>query len=216
MKKQLMRLLLLAVVFTLALAVFGTAASASGAVAVASSDFETHQGEEFSTTIYIPDNANIVDFDIAVKYDTELITLVSIEENEDIKGTVIFNAETPGRILINYTRTSKNVTSYQPLLDLKFRVNENIGIGTYDCLTIDPDAAYVAHWLNDAGGLEEVNFQCSFAKLTIYEMGDVDLSGKVDIGDATYIRRHLAGLSGSLLSNFRLSLADTYYDRGHR
>lgn len=212
MKKQLMRLLLLAVVFTLALAAFGTAASASGAVAVASSDFETHQGEEFSTTIYIPDNANIVDFDIAVKYDTELITLVSIEENKDIKGTVIFNAETPGRILINYTRTSKNVTSYQPLLDLKFRVNENIGIGTYDCLTIDPDAAYVAHWLNDAGGLEEVNFQCSFAKLTIYEMGDVDLSGKVDIGDATYIRRHLAGLSGSLLSDFRLSLADTYYD----
>lgn len=212
MKKQLMRFLLLAMVLTFALAAFSMAASASGAVAVASSDFETHQGEEFTTTIYIPDNANIVDFDIAVKYDTELITLVSIEENEDIKGTVIFNAETPGRILINYTRTSKNVTSYQPLLDLKFRVNENIGIGSYDCLTIDPDAAYVAHWLNDAGGLEEVNFQCSFAKLTIYEMGDVDLSGKVDIGDATYIRRHLAGLSGSVLSEFQLSLADTYYD----
>lgn len=212
MKKQLMRLLLLAVVLALAFAAFGASASASGAVAVASSDFETHQGEEFSTTIYIPDNANIVDFDIAVKYDTELITLVSIEENEDIKGTVIFNAETPGRILINYTRTSKNVTSYQPLLDLKFRVNENIGIGTYDCLTIDPNAAYVAHWLNDAGSLEEVNFRCSFAKLTIYEMGDVDLSGKVDIGDATYIRRHLAGLSGSVLSEFQISLADTYYD----
>ena len=212
MKKQLMRLLLLAVVFTLALAAFGTAASASGAVAVASSDFETHQGEEFTTTIYIPDNANIVDFDITVNYDTELITLVSAAENEDAKGTLIFNAETPGEILINYTRTSKNVTSYLPLLDLKFQVNENIGIGTYDCLTIDPDAAYVAHWLNDAGGLEEVNFQCSFAKLTIYEMGDVDLSGKVDIGDATYIRRHLAGFSGSVLSDFRLSLADTYYD----
>ena len=39
-----------------------------------------------------------------------------------------------------------------------------------------------------------------------------DLSGKVDIGDATYIRRHLAGLSGSVLSEFQLSLADTYYD----
>ena len=212
MKKQLMRLLLLAMVFTLALAAFGTAASASGAVAVASSDFETHQGEEFTTTIYIPDDANIVDFDITVNYDTELITLVSIGENEDAKGTVIFNAENPGQILINYTRTSKNVTSYLPLLDLKFRVNENIGIGTYDCLTIDPDAAYVAHWLNDAGGLEEVDFQCSFARLTIYEMGDVDLSGKVDIGDATYIRRHLAGFSGSVLSEFRLSLADTYFD----
>ncbi len=212
MKKQLMRLLLLAVVFTLAVAAFGTAASASGAVAVASSDFETRQGEEFTTTIYIPDDANIVDFDITVNYDTELITLVSIGENEDAKGTVIFNAETPGQILINYTRTSKNVTSYLPLLDLTFRVNENIGIGTYDCLTIDPNAAYVAHWLNDEGGLEEVSFQCSFAKLTIYEMGDVDLSGKVDIGDATYIRRHLAGFSGSVLSDFRLSLADTYFD----
>lgn len=212
MKKQLMRFALLAIAFVFVLAAVGTTVSASGAVAVASSEFHTRQGESFTTTIHIPDDANIVDFDITVRYDTELITLVSAEENEDAKGTLIFNAETPGEILINYTRTSKNVTSYLPLLDLTFQVNENIGIGTYDCLTIDPDAAYVAHWLNDAGTLEEVNFQCSFSPLVIYEMGDVDLSSKVDIGDATYIRRHLAGFSGSVLTDFRLSLADTYFD----
>lgn len=212
MKKQLTRLFLLALVFVLALAAFGTAASASGAVAVASSDFETHQGEEFTTTIYIPDDANIVDFDITVNYNTELITLIGMKENEDAKGTLLFYEDKPGKIVITYSRNSQNVTSYLPLLDLRFQVNENIGIGIYDCLTLDPSAEHSAHWRNEAGDRERVNFQCSFAKLCIYEMGDVDLSGKVDIGDASYIRRHLAGFSGSVLSDFRLSLADTYFD----
>lgn len=199
-------------ILTLILALLCGNAFAEANVAVSSSEFYTHQGETFTTTIYIPDGANIVDFDITLKYDTELLTLVSASENEDAKGTVIFNAENPGEIAINYTRTNKNVTTYLPLLDLTFTVDDNIGIGSYDCLSIDPSAAYVAHRLNDAGTLDQVDFACDFAKLVIYEMGDVDLSGSVDIGDATYIRRHLAQFTGAILSEYKLSLADTFCD----
>ncbi|MBR2885210.1 MAG: InlB B-repeat-containing protein [Clostridia bacterium] len=211
MNKTIKVLFLTFVVFALsmtAITAYGTEAS----VAVASTPFQTHQGETFSTTIYIPDNANIVDFDITLKYDTNLITLENIQENEDIKGTVIFNAETAGIIRLNYTRTSANVNSYLPILDLTFSVKDDIGVAVYDCLTVDKTQTYVAHKLNNSGALEKVDFSCDFSELIIYEMGDVDLSCTVDIGDATYIRRHLAQFDGALLSDFKLSLADTYSD----
>ena len=122
--------------FLLLASVLSVNVFAAGTVAVSSSEFYTHQGETFTTTIYIPDNANIVDFDISLKYDTELLTLVSVEENDEIKGTVVFNTDTAGEIAINYTRTSKNVTSYLPLLDLTFTVDNNIGVGVYDCIVL--------------------------------------------------------------------------------
>ena len=212
MKKSVMRFLLPVIIFVLVFAALPNTARAAGTVAVASSDFYTHQGETFTTTIYIPDDANIVDFDITLIYDTELVTLVNIEENEDVKGTVVFNADNEGEIVINYTRTSKNVTSYLPILDVTFTVDENIGVGVYECFSVDYNQTYLAHTLNSSGTLDEVEFTCNFAELVIYEMGDVDLTGKVDIGDATYIRRHLAGISGAILADYNLTFADTYYD----
>ena len=187
-------------------------AEGEATVAVASTEFKVHQGETFTTTIYIPDNANIVDFDISLTYDTDNLTLKSIDENDDAKGTVIFNTSKEGRININYTRTNRNVTTYLPLVDVTFEVDDNIGVGSYDCLTVDKSATYVAHRLNNSGTLDIVDFSCDFAKLNIYETGDVDLSGRVDIADVTYIRRYLAEYEGLEFDDFRLSLADTYCD----
>lgn len=210
MKTVLKKLLPIGIIIVLMLALLSLNAFAETTEAVASSEFQTHQGETFTTTIYIPDGANIVDFDITVKYDTELLTLVSIEEHEDIKGTVVFNDQVPGEIAINYTRTNKNVTTYLPLLNVTFSVNDEIGIGSYDCFKVDQTKTYIAHRINAAGTLDTVDFTCNFAELVIYEMGDVDLSKTVDIGDATYIRRKLAALT--VLTDYQLSLADTYYD----
>lgn len=214
MKKKMMRLFLAAIVFVLVFSVSAVSVMATDVTtAVASSEFYAHQGETFTTTIYIPDDANIVDFELTLNYDTELITLVDAVENEDIKGAVVFNTNNPGEIAINYTRTSKNVTSYMPLIDITFAIDENIGIGIYDCFTVDNEQTYVAHRLDESDNYEEVAFNCDFSKLQIYEMGDVNLSAKVDIGDATGIRRHLAGFTNSILTDFRLSLADTYFDQ---
>ena len=187
-------------------------AFAESKVVVASSEFEVHQGETFTTTIYIPDNAGIVDFGMTLKYDTDNLTLKKIEENDDVKGNVVFNESETGKIGINYTRTNQNVNKYLPLVDLTFDVDDNIGVGSYDCLTVDMSEKHIAHSLNSSGKLDVVDLNCDFAKLSIYEMGDVDLSGEVDIADATYIRRHLAAFEGSILSDFKLSLADTFYD----
>ncbi len=187
--------------------------TASAAVAddaeIASTAFNTRQGETFTTTIYIANNANIVDFDIHLTYNTEYVTLISADENEDIKGTVIFNTENVGTIDINYTRTSVNVTKQTFLVDLTFKVNENLAPGVYDCISVDKTGTYIAHTLV-GNVLQSVDFECDFEPLVIYEMGDVDLSCDVNIGDATYIRRHLAKLF--TLSDYQLLFADTYYD----
>ncbi len=181
-------------------------------ICVSSTEFQTHQGEEFTTTICIPDGANIVDFDITLKYDTELVTLLDAQENEDCKGSLTFNTEIPGEIRVNYTRTSQNVTKQLLILDLTFSVDSEAGIGVYDLLSVDKSETYIAHRLNSDSSLTEVDFNCEFAKLIVYEIGDVDLSTKVDIGDATHIRRHLAQFDGAILTDFKLTLADTYSD----
>ena len=76
MKKTGMRLLLAVLVFVLvfsASAFSALAAEEEVTTAVASSEFHTHQGEAFTTTIYIPDNANILDFELTLNYDTDLL-----------------------------------------------------------------------------------------------------------------------------------------------
>lgn len=214
MKKNIMRLFLTALVLVLVFSVsVFSAAATEVTTAVASSEFFTHQGETFTTTVYIPDNANIIGFEVTLNYDTDIITLVSAEEHEDIKGSVVYNVEQPGEIVINYAGTSKNVTSYMPLINLTFSADENVGVGAYDCLSVDRSAKYIAHRLNNAGILDQVDFVCDFSKLNIYEMGDVDLGGTLDIADVIYIRRHLAKLEGAVFDEFKLTLADTYYDR---
>ncbi len=212
MNKKLKRIffVVLALMFTVVL--LSITAFAADTTAVASSEFYTHQGETFTTTLYIPDNANIVDFELTARYDPELITLVSVEENDGMRGTVMFNSDTPGELAVNYTRSSKNVTSYMPLLDVTFAVNDNIGVGVYDCFTVDPAQPYSAHRLTNTGEMPEVSFDCDFAKLVIYETGDVDLNSQVNIADATHIRRHLAAFEGAVFSDFQMTVADTHYD----
>ena len=140
MKKLTTRSCFLILILAMVVSLFPFKAAATEVPAVASSEFYTHQGETFTTTIYIPDGANIVDFDITLDYDEELITLVEATEHDDIKGTVVFNTETPGKIFINYTRTSKNVTEYLPLVNLTFSVDDNIGVGMEEVGNMLPHA----------------------------------------------------------------------------
>jgi len=208
MKKYLISIALIVAVLC-SLCVFSVSAVEQENIHISSTEFQVRQGDEFTTTIYIADNANIIDFEVLLKYDTDKLTLVSATENEDIKGAVVVNAENAGSIGINYSKTSDNVTKKTLLVDLTFRVDEYLPAGIYDCLTVDETGPYIAHRLAN-GLLEEVDFNCEFAPLFIYEIGDVDLNNKVDIGDATYIRRHLAKLH--TLTEFQLLFANTQND----
>lgn len=213
MKKNITKSLLIMFVMVLVFAssVFAVSA-AEPTVAVASSDFNVRQGESFTTTIYIPEKANIIGFEITLKYNTDILTLVQVEEHEDSKGAIEINTEHLGEIGINWAATNNNIRTYTPLLNLTFSVDENVGIGSYDCLTLDTGANNNVQRLTGINSVEEIEFTCDFANLVIYEMGDVDLGGSLNIADAIYIRRHLAKIEGAALEGFKLTLADTYYD----
>ena len=55
---------------------------------VGSTSYLIQQGDTFTTTVYIADNANIIDFDMHLLYDTDMLTLIGAEEHEDMKGSV--------------------------------------------------------------------------------------------------------------------------------
>ena len=119
MKKSLV-VIALVVVALCSLFVFSVSATEQENIHISSTEFQVRQGSEFTTTIYIADNANIIDFEVLLKYDTDKLTLISATENEDIKGAVVINAETAGSIGINYSRTSDNVNKQTMLVDLTF------------------------------------------------------------------------------------------------
>ena len=100
-------------------------------------------GQEFSTTVYIAEDAQIGTFQVSLKYNTDLVTLVSAEEDEDAGGTVIVNDSTPGLLYVNYSRTN-NTSSARNILNLTFKVDESIGVGSYDLLTIDESYEYLS------------------------------------------------------------------------
>lgn len=203
-------LLLLTVCISFCIALSGNAAAAEYENAtLILSEFFAAPGDQITTTVCIDKNANIMDFQLRLKYNTDVVTLVSAEENEDAGGSVVVNTETAGVIGLNYSRT-KNTTKEMPVLDLTFAVDENIGVGNYELITVDATAKKKADRLVD-NKITEVQLDTDFQKLHIYEMGDVDLSGDVDVTDATTLRRYLVELGE--LSEFQLSLADTCYDK---
>lgn len=206
---QITAVLLLAIV--LSLFVFpGQTAYAYSNPTLTLSEFLTSPGAEFTTTLTIAPDAQIVDFQARLCYDTELVTLVAAEENDSAAGNLVINTATVGVVDITYSRT-KNTSKETPVLDLTFAVDPNAGVGIYDCFWVEnnPGFPVKADRLNGSTPVQ-VPLETDFLKLQIYEMGNVDLSPALDITDATILRRYLVGLNE--LNEFQLALADTCYD----
>ena len=51
------------------------------------SDFNALSGQAFETTLFLEENSNLVDFQLQLKYDTELVTLQSAEQDDELPGT---------------------------------------------------------------------------------------------------------------------------------
>lgn len=171
-------------------------------------EYTAMPGQEFSTTIYIAEDAQIGTFQVSLKYNTDLVTLVSAEEDEDAGGTVIVNDSTPGLVHLNYSRTN-NTSSARNILNLTFKVDESIGVGSYDLLTIDENYEYLSSRYVGTSNVQ-LPLEVDFQTLNIQGAGDVDLNGTVNILDAADLRRHLAKII--TLSNYQLNFADAYYD----
>lgn len=197
----------LAVVFSFC--VIPTQAANSTATLILS-PIQTAQDEEFTTTLSVADGSEIVNFNAELLYDTDVVTLVSAKVSKNIDGEAVVNTPKEGVIKINYDLTSENTYEEMPIVDLTFQVDENAGPGSYDLLKLNPNSENTAdRWINDAP--VAIPLEGSFEKLNIYEFGDIDLNGDVQIRDVTYLRRYLVSLG--TLTDYQLRFADARFDQ---
>lgn len=182
-----------------------TGAFAASAGTLTNTPFDAEQGEQFSTIVYMRSGSGIVDFQTELFYDTENLELISAERVSGLVGNMEIGTEKPGVISVNYTRVSSNMTSETQLLQLTFRVDNNLSDGLHEFLGYNADATE-AHSLNNYS-LEDASLTCSFGKLSLYGSGDVNMDNKVSIADATYVRQYLVSMRD--LSDIQLAKANT-------
>lgn len=170
--------------------------------------FEATQSGTVSTTLYVAEDSNVIDFEFQLAYDTEFVELVSAEQVDDLVGDMEITVKN-GAVHISYTRTSSNLTKETALVDLTFTVKEDVGGDSYEFLRLDESYQHEAHTMIDYE-LYAIPMETEFAPLEIFNIGDVNLSHNISIADATVLRQHLAEIR--TLSDYQLSLSDAYFD----
>lgn len=206
MKKLISSLVIVILTLT---ALMGVTSYAAETAVFKTSAVQTAQDETFTTTLYLEEGSNLIDFQMQIKYDTDIVTLISAEENENMKGTMEITPKENGVIHLSYTKTSSNLTEKSDLVDLTFKVDENAGMGLYDIISLDESYAVEAHTMVGSD-LKLLNTSTEFAKLNIFKAGDVNLDGGVSIADVTFLRQHLASIR--TLTDYQLKFADAYFD----
>ena len=149
------------------------------------------QGDTFTTTLYYEKGSSICRSALKLYYDEDMVELVSCVNNEDALVDSVINTTEPGVINISFA-TSRNLSAELKLVDITFKVSEDMSYGEYDLLTLAPSCT--AQRLSSDNVAEEVTIQNNVEKLNIYCPGDMNLDGKVDGTDAVYILRYEAGL----------------------
>lgn len=209
-RNNLLRLLLAVLIFA-SLVTIETPVQAANNAILATSDIYTRQDEDFTTILYITEDADICDFQISLNYDTELLTLVSAKSLVGASANV--NTSTDGLIQIAYAADS-NITSKTNIVELVFHVDPNAGIGEYDCLSVNTNYMMQASHLDESNGsYEDVEVTTQFESLVLYEMGDVNLDQVVSVRDVSLLKRHLSYLPTTpTLTDFHLRIADAERD----
>lgn len=172
-------------------------------------EFEVKPGGTVSTTLYLDAGSDLVDFELQLKYDTEYVSLVSAACASTPAGEQTVLTQKDGAIHLSFTNVDTNLTKRTEFATFTFAVDENVGAGSYDFLTLDTSYAREAHTLID-GNSYPLPIETAFAPLTIHHFGDVDLNGTVSIADVTMLRQYL--VDKRTLTDYQQDVSDTFYD----
>lgn len=170
--------------------------------------FEAKQNDTITTTLYVEENSNMIDFEFQLKYDTGLVEFQSAEATDSLLGDIEITPK-DGAVHFSYTRTSANLTSKTEFATLTFLVKSDDGPGSYDFLELDTNYQSEAHTMI-GDDLFVIPIETEFEKLNIYNFGDVNLSHNVSIADVTHLRQHLAEIR--TLTDYQQYIADAHYD----
>ena len=158
---------------------------------VMNTEFQTEQDSDFTTTLYIPENSNISDFQAVIDYNEEYVSLVKAAPCESESGSIAVN-DKDGKLYISYSSV-KNQTGKIDVADLTFHVTDDLAGGKYDFITIDTSEKNIASSNTASGDATEHKLTADFTTLDIYQYGDADLDGEIKSRDITYVKQVVVG-----------------------
>ena len=194
-------------VFALCLTVTATDTEYSPAT-FKTTPFEATQSGTITTTLYLEEGSDLIDFEFQLAYDAESVELEAATQAEGLFGDLRITQK-DSAVHFSYTRSSQNLTEKTDLAVLTFKVHENVGPSVYEFLSLDEEYQHEAHTMVE-DDLYAIPMEMDFATLDIYNCGDINLSHNISVADVTYLRQHLASIR--TLSEYQLSLSDTFYD----
>ncbi len=189
-------------------AVTASAAETAG-VQLMNTAFQTAQDQEFTTTVYLPKDSNISDFQAYLRYDPACVTLVKATAVKTEQGQVAVNAKKDGSISLTYS-AEQNQTEKLNLVKLTFRVPDDLAEGKYDFLTLNAGSDNMASSLDEEGKFTDVKLGADFGTMDIYQYGDANLDGKVQSRDVTLLKQYI--VKTKTLSPLAKIYANAYVD----
>jgi hypothetical protein len=156
------------------------------AVSLINTAFVTAWDLEFTTSM-IAQKAIEAGSRFHLYYNTEIVTLLLIDKNDK----VIVDITTDGIISVT---VEDDIVTGDSFMDITFKTSDYLSSGSHDFL-----------------GIDLISMESSaFTALTIYEMGDVNLDGKINSRDVTMIKQYVVKMI--TLSDVQKAYANVYVD----
>ena len=149
---------------------------------------DAREGEEFTVAIRTQRNSGIVSMKLSVAYDTDVLELIALEEQDF--ANVVFSPLTKNPFMVNWADAiSPNNTTNGVVVLATFRVKEGAPLGkTEITLTYDPEDVYDENYDNVAFRVENGSVE-----IVDYIPGDVNADGRVNNKDLGLLQQYLSG-----------------------
>lgn len=165
-----------------------SAANAKVNASLANTDFQAAQDQDFTTTIYVPQNSNISSFEAVLDYDESAVTLKSAKACSNDSGIIDVNPK-DGKIHIAFSST-KNQNEQIDIVDLTFHVVDDLAAGSYSVISLDSKGTNNASSESESGSDTDYEITTNFTDMQIYQFGDADLNGKVQTRDVSRVMQY--------------------------
>ena len=169
-------------------------------------EIQAEQGQEFTTTIYLPENSNVITLEASLDYDSSAVSFVSAKAYDCAQVN-----EENGRIIIGYSAT-ENQNDKINVVDLTFRVDDELAAGSYDIISLSSIKEATVSSENENGEIKEYNISADFESLSIYKYGDANLNGDIGATDVTRVRQHIIQLPNKELKDLSKKYANAHMD----
>lgn len=177
--------------------------------------------QPFEVLVNIENAHQVVGYQLSLNYDATQFEIIDVTSDTYNQSAFIFNIETPGQLIINFSDISNYIEGNLPLFTIHFKPLRYLVSDSYPILSINQDYPHMVTVLDDQDQLSKItNLHFDFSDVLIVRYGDINLDGVVDIIDAGLIQLYLAGqiafdtkesIAADVNADGKISLIDVAY-----